>query len=500
VSDRATPVDLRAVPPDQPAGASAAHDKAIVSGVMWQGAMRWLSQVLAWSATIVVARRLSPEDYGISGTATVLLGLLMLVVDGGLGRALMLRRDKDPAVVAQAHGGAELVGLGAALLMLLAAWPLSRFYNEPRVAPVMVLLSLALQINGTNVVPMAVLQQRLEYRRVALIEFVRAIAQAGTVLVCAMLGLRYWSLAIGLVAGSIAARITTSRYITIGRQRPTREILGPTAHYARQMVIGVLAWYAYANSDFVVLGRVVGMSALGYYQFAWNIAQLPGEKLGNVLQAVILPFFGSIGDNKEALRHYYCLLSELMVGVMLPVLVGFVLVSPIAVPLIFGAKWEASVPLVQILLLSTSIATLALLSFHVLGATGQAMVGTRLNLGAVVVLPICFFLAAKLSGPRAVALVWLVAQPVLVGIPLVAMKSTIGLSIVEYFKALRAPVASCALMACAVFGVQVALGGAAPIVRLVAMCVAGAVVYAGAFRVLFPARVAAIVALWRSRK
>jgi O-antigen/teichoic acid export membrane protein len=413
---------------------------------------------------------------------------------------LMLRRDREPVIVEQAHGGSLLTGFGAAALMLIAAWPLSVFYNEPRVAPVMAVLSLALMLNGANVVPLAVLQQRLEYRRVALIEFVRAIAQASTVLVCAFLDFRYWSLALGLVVGSVAARIVTGRYVTIAARRPTRAVLGPTALYARQLVIGVLAWYAYANSDFVVLGRVVGMAALGYYQFAWNIAQLPGEKLGNVLQAVILPFFGAIGDNKEALRHYYCLLSELLIGVMLPVLVGFVLVSPIAIPMIFGAKWVASVPLVQILLLSTSIGTLALLSYHVLGATGQAMVGTRLNLVAAVLLPICFWAAARASGPRAVALVWLVAQPVLVGVPLYAMQSTIGLSVGQYFRALRAPFVSCAVMTLAVLAVGQLSGRVPAVVVLVIMCVTGAVAYAGAFRLLFPERVAAIVALWRSRK
>ena len=82
---------------------------------------------------------------------------------------------------------------------------------------------------------------------------------------------------------------------------------------ARHLVVSALAWYLYSNADFAVVGRVAGLSALGYYQFAWNVAQLPGEKLANVLQAVVLPFFGSIGDDRNALRHYFLILSELLV-------------------------------------------------------------------------------------------------------------------------------------------------------------------------------------------
>ena len=168
---------------DDSAG-SANHDQAIASGVMWQGALRWLSQALSWTATIVIARRLSPEDYGIAGTATVLVGLLCLITESGIGRAVVMRRDRDAAVVQEAHGAAIVVGFVSTLFMLLSAIPIARFYNEPRVAPVIAVLSVALLFSGANTVPLAVLQQQLQYRRLAAIDFGKAIAQASTVLVC----------------------------------------------------------------------------------------------------------------------------------------------------------------------------------------------------------------------------------------------------------------------------------------------------------------------------
>ena len=171
--------------PAPAAAGSAAHDKAITSGVMWQGALRWLSQVLSWSATIVIARRLSAEDYGIAGTATVLVGLLSLVTEGGLGRAIMMRRDRDEVVVEQSHGAAIMTGFAAAIVMLLAAYPVSRFYSEPRVLPVVAALSLALIFSGMNAIPLAVMQQQLQYKRLAAVEFGKAIVQAVTVLLCA---------------------------------------------------------------------------------------------------------------------------------------------------------------------------------------------------------------------------------------------------------------------------------------------------------------------------
>ncbi|HYW51030.1 MAG TPA: lipopolysaccharide biosynthesis protein [Gemmatimonadaceae bacterium] len=490
--------DEATVTTSTPAG-SAAHNEAIATGVMWNGALRWLSQVLSWSATIVIARRLSPGDYGMAGTATVLVGLLALVTEGGIGRAVVMRRDRDDVIVRQAHGAGITAGFGMALVMLLAAYPISRFYDEPRVMPLIAALSIALVFSGFNAIPLAVLQQRLEYRRLAAVEFVKAIVQAATVLAGALAGLRYWSLALGLIAGYVASVLMARRYITVQADRPTRAVLGPTVSYARELVVGSFAWYLYSNADFAVVGRVAGLTALGYYQFAWNVAQLPGEKLANVLQSVVGPFFGAIGDDRKMLKHYFLVLSELLVSIMLPVLCGFALVSSIAVPMIFGAKWLPSVPLMQVLVLCSAVGSVSLLSQHVLSATGQAAVNTRLNLGALLVLPLGFYLAARFYGPFAVAMVWLVAQPVLMGVPLARLKHTVGLSTTTYLLSLRAPVISSLVMSVAVLALARSMVNVVPIVQLLALSCLGAVVYIGVFMAFFRDRVDAIVMLWKSR-
>lgn len=496
----ATEPQPAAPPPPPPPVDRAAHNRAIATGVMWQGALRWLSQVLSWTATVMIARRLSPDDYGIAGTASVIVGLMSLVTDAGLGRALVLRRERDPMIIAQAHGAAMMLGASAALLMLLAAFPLARFYDDARVAPVVCLLALVPMISGLNTIPQAMMQQNLDYKRLAAMDFAKATVQATTVLLCALAGLRYWSLALGIVAGQIVATAIATSHTRVKPNMPQRRHLSTTLVYASHLVVSTLSWYLYSNSDFAVVGRVAGIAALGYYQFAWNIAQLPGEKLGNVLQSVVGPFFGSIGDDIQALRHYFLLLSELLVSIMLPVLCGFALVSPIAVPLLFGDKWVASIPIMQILVLCSAIGSLSQLSHHVLGATGQAAIGARMNLVAMVVLPIAFYVAARYSGVLAVASVWLVAQPFLVAYPLSRVKRTIQLSALEYIGRLRAPIVCTALMAGAVTMARpVAAEKLPPLLQLGALIGIGAVVYGASYWALFRQRVADIAAVWQVR-
>ena len=478
---------------------SVEHNRAIATGVMWSGALRWLSQVLAWTATIVVARRLSAEDYGIAGTATVFLGLLSLVTEGGVGRALVMRRERSPELLAQAHGASMLVGVAVSLLMMCLATPLALFFAEPRVALLVTTLAIVPLITGANSVPTAVLQQHLSYRRLAMIDFLKALVQAGSVLICALAGLRYWSLAIGVILGQLTSLLATRHYVRMKPATPRWASVAPTTSYARHLVLSSMAWYAYSSADFAMVGRVAGLAALGYYQFAWNIAQLPGEKLANVLQGVVGPFFGSIGDDRKLLRHYFLVLSELLMSIMLPVLFGFALVSPLAIPLIFGAKWATAVPVLQILVACASISSLSLLSQHVLTATGQASVATKLNVAALVVLPPAFFFAAREAGPIAVACVWLIAQPILTGVPLLRMQDTIGLSVREFIANLRAPLIAALVMSLGVFVVGRVASGLVPIVQLLLLSLTGVLIYLTIFLVFFRRRVDAMMSLWRAR-
>jgi teichuronic acid exporter len=476
------------------------HNRIIVNGVLWQGALRWLSQVLAWSATIVIARRLTPEDYGIASTATILVGLLSLVSEGGISRALVMRRDTSEPIIRQAHGASMMLGTFLAVMLAIAAYPIGQFYDDRRIVPLILALAPVLMLSGLNATPLAVLQQQLRYRRLAAIEFAKVSAQAVTVMVGAILGYGAWALAGGLLVGHVTAVVFTRRSVRLRALRPVRAVISPTISYARHLVVGSLAWYIYSNADFAVVGRVAGLTALGYYQFAWNMAQLPGEKLGNVLQMVVGPFFGSIGDDLRLLKHYFLLLSELLVSVMLPVLCGFALVSKTAIPLLFGDKWLPAVPIMQILVACAALGSLSTLSHHVLSATGNAATGTRVNLGALVVMPIAFYLAARLSGPMAVASVWLIAQPILMAVPLLKVRQAISLPVRTYLTSLRAPIVSSLGMVLAVLGADKLLYDAGAVTKLAVMCFGGAIIYVAIIWFGFRLRVEAMLAVWRSRR
>ena len=124
-----------------PSASSESLDQSLVHGLAWTSAARWGSQILSWASTLIVARLLTPEDYGLVGMASVYLGLVTMLSEFGLGTTVLALRDLTEEQVAQLHGFAVLFGLGSFALSCLMAWPLGSFFHSPQLPAVVESLS-----------------------------------------------------------------------------------------------------------------------------------------------------------------------------------------------------------------------------------------------------------------------------------------------------------------------------------------------------------------------
>lgn len=495
-----TPPDTTPDAPSPTAPDEAGLDGALASGVAWYASMRWVAQAAAWASTILVARLLSVTDMGLVGIAALFVTFSTYLTENGIARVLVLQRITDERLVRQLHGACLAVGATATALLALASPLIARFYRDERLVPLLVALSLAFTLGGLNAVPMARLQQRLAYKRLATNELLKSLAQTGTVLGLALAGARYWAPAAGILVAAATSAWLSGRLAWVRPARPAWRDLAAPLTYAWHVIVGSLLWYAYSNSDFAVVGRALDVTALGLYQFAWNIAQLPGEKITNVLQAVAGPLFGSVGDDRTLLRRYLLVVTESLAFVVLPVLVGFALVAQDAIPLIFGAKWLAAVRPLQVLVLYALSQNLMVLLGIALAAVGMARLATGTGLVFLAVLPPSFWFAARTGGITAVAMVWVVFQPLMFGIPLWYVRRSLALGFREYGRTLAGPVLASAIMAVAVYGAGLALTGRAALLRLALMVAVGAATYALVVLAAFRPRVLALRDVWMTAR
>jgi PST family polysaccharide transporter len=476
------------------------RDRSLASGVVWTAGAKWAAQVLSWASTLVVARLLTPADYGLIGMATVYLGLVQLVSEFGLGAAIVQKGDLTTSQIARINTLSLMIGVGLFGLSALVAGLLASFFGEPAVKWVVMALATTYVITSLQVVPNGLLARDLRFRRLATIEAADALVVTAVTLALALAGARYWSLVIGSIAGRVAGTVQ----FLLARRHPMawpRRLadLKRVLTFGWQVVVSRLSWYAYSNADFLVIGRLLGKVALGAYSFGWNIASIPAEKISAVMGRVTMPVFAQVQNDPAALTRYLVRLSEVLVFVVLPASIGMTLIAPDFVRFVLGEHWVAAIIPLQLLSAHVTVRCVNGLFSQALLAMGDTRRSMQIGLVQVAVMPALFVVGAKLGGAPGVAVAWLIGHPIITFTMLVRyVARRVEMSLRMLADALW-PAAACTLVMAAVVTIVrvLLLSGADTGVRLAGGVAAGAATYPLVMLAFFRPRVQRIAGALR---
>ncbi len=452
-------------------------DRSLVSGLGWTAGAKWLTQLLTWPATLIVAHLLAPSDFGLLAMAAVFMGLVSLLNEFGLGSAIVNRRDLSANQIAQINTLCVLFGCVGAIVCLVAAYPLSLLYRTPALVWVIFSLSGSLLITGFRTVPLSLMQRDFQFRGSALNESIGGIVQSGTVVLFVWLGFKYWS----LVLSSLLSSLVMTALIFAQRPHafawPRRRDVADAVEFGSHFVGARLAWYLYTNADFFVVGRVLGPAALGSYSLGWEFATLPVEKVTALIGRVSPPVFSAVRDDPVALRRYLIRLTSGIGLLTFPAGVGLALVSNDLVRFALGDKWLPAVVPLQILSIYAAFRSIMPLIAQVGNAVGLNRFVMRNSVAAALLLPIAFLIGSH-WGTSGVAFAWVVAYP-LVAVPLCAVVfRRIGMTMREFMSALWPAVSSAALLVPVVLVTRETLPGAwSPALRLSMEVGAGVITY-----------------------
>jgi len=459
--------------------ATADLDRSLVGGIAWTSGVTWLSQILSWGSTLIVLRHLAPTDYGLIGMALLYLGFVQMASELGVGAAVVRFRDLTTDQIRQLNGLSIIAGALGLLTSIAVAVPLGHFFRETRLPLVLVVMSSAFVISAFRVVPQALLQKRLQFRRLALIDGTQSIVGACSTLTLAVLGFRYWSLALGFVISATVYTILVVAQHPEGFRFPRLASIRQPLTFSGHMVLSRFAWYGYSNADFAVIGKVLGGAALGAYTLGWTLSGMTVEKITAVVGRVTPAFFCKVQKDLPALRRYLLLITEGLALVTFPACIGLSLVANDFVRLALGERWTAAILPVQLLAIVATVRSVQPLIAQVLFAIGQSKLAMRNSVLTALVLPACFFLASR-WGISGVAAAWLIIGPLMFSPLLLRTLKLIELPARRYFASLWAATSGCLVMVLAVISVDRAfLGGAPPYAALSVKIVVGALAYAG---------------------
>jgi O-antigen/teichoic acid export membrane protein len=452
-------------------------DGTLVRGIAWTGGVKWGAQVFAWASTLIVARLLTPDDYGLVGMATVYLGLVTMISEFGVGTTVLTLRELSESEIAQLNGFSILLGLFGFVVSCIAAVPVGIFFKSPRLPMVIVAMSTTFIITSFQSVPAALLQRDLKFKLMSLIDGTKTFILAGATVLFAWGGLRYWTLVLGAILSTL---IATS--LTLANRRhlillPRFRTLSHSLRFSWHVLMSRLSWYAYSNSDFVISGRVLGQLALGSYTVAWNLANIPVEKITGVLNSVTPALFSAVQKDKAALRRYLLNLTEAIALISLPLSVGLGLVAPDFVGVVLGQKWLPAVAPLRFLAFYVTVRSLTPLIPVVLNVVGESRFNMFSSIAMALVLPIGFYIGSH-WGNAGIAAAWMIAYPI-AALPMYwrAFRK-IEMPWLDYLRVLAPSALGSVLMAVVVLALQrsMSLGYSLPL-RLSATVLAGAVAY-----------------------
>ncbi|MGB0652289.1 MAG: MOP flippase family protein [Thermoplasmatota archaeon] len=321
-----------------------------------QQSLRWNltgsigKQVVNLAMMVVLARLLTPHEFGLVAMILVFQSFAVLFGELGFGAAIIQRKELEDRHLSSVFW--LNVGIGAllALIFFVGAPALAWFYDEPSLTALTRLTCLSFLLSGFTIVPRSLLQRDLAFRGLVAAELVANVAATALSITLAWLGYGAWALASWGV--TLAATLLVLMW-PLSRWRPrfsfdtgaVRDLLGFSSNV---FGVRVLAYWSH-NLDNLVIGKLLGTTTLGLYTRAYGILIIPVQNFGRSLGRVLFPVYSKLQDRPEALRRNHIRVLKAVAVAAFPCMVGLAMVAEPFIAVLYGDQWVSMAPLLRLL-------------------------------------------------------------------------------------------------------------------------------------------------------
>ncbi|MDK1387888.1 lipopolysaccharide biosynthesis protein [Sinorhizobium sp. 8-89] len=303
-------------------------------------AVKILTQILS---VIVLSRLLSPQDFGIVAMCAPVLAFIALFQDFGLTQATVQKSAITHDEVNCLFWVNVVVSVTLACLMLGAAPLIAAFYREPRVGPLISAMALQIVAYGLGAQHLALINRRMAFRRLALIEIASAIAGFCAAVAWTIVDRSYWALYAGTLTSAV---LPTLCYWANSRWRPGTprkvEGVGDLLNFGAGITGFNFANFFARNLDNILIGKYLGEAQLGLYDRAYKLLLFPLSQIANPLSKVMVPALSRLTGEPDRYRSAYLRVMPLMLIVTLPGVAAAVAIADVLIPFALGQQWRES--------------------------------------------------------------------------------------------------------------------------------------------------------------
>ena len=364
--------------------------RSLKSGAVTMGSQAVMF-IIQLGSTMILARILSPQDYGINAMAMTITGFAGMFSSFGLSTATVQRSDITHEQVSTLFWGNVLIGflisLATAAISPAAAW----FYKAPELLSVMLTLSVIFAITGMGVQHQALLIRQMRFFSIVSINVVSMLAGVVVAIIAGFAGFGYWALVFNLLTFVV---LNTTGYWWLCKWipgLPRRDTgVGRMIRFGSNLVGSNVVNYFPRHMDNVLIGRYLGSDALGLYSKAYQLLMMPITNLRNPLTRVAIPSLSRLQEDPEQYHDYFLKCVSLLAFLSMPVVAFMFVFSDQLIRLLLGPQWVGASEIFKILALAAFIQPVASTNEMVLISSGQGRLLLRLSVITAVVTCLSF--------------------------------------------------------------------------------------------------------------
>ncbi|MDB5988654.1 MAG: export protein [Herbaspirillum sp.] len=417
-----------------------------------------LGKLISLGTTLLLARLLSPADYGLMEIAMMFIGFVGFFNEIGMGAAIVQKTDLTSSEVngcfAIAVASSVVLFLGA----VLASYFIAIFFGHPQLQAMISTLALGFVIGAFGAIPEAFLRKEMQFKAIAGITILAIFIQSVASIALAVAGYGVWSLVWGSL---LSAAVSGIGFFVLSPWRPRgrygiREAVD-LAIYGMHVTTTRVFWFLYSNADRAIVGKLLGPAPLGIYGMAFSLATLPNSQITTLVINVASPLFSKLQNDLPRLSSVVLKLTRCIAYVTYPALLGMIACSRELIVVILGPKWiDCLIPFTALCIMGLIKSVDPLLS-QVLTSIGNVKKLAVYTAICAVVMSAAFAAGAWLDGLRGVSIAWVLVYPLLSIKLLRDVCRLIGMSIRDYYRSLWPVLCGAAAMGAVVLLIRQAL-------------------------------------------
>jgi len=430
--------------------------RAARSGV-WVYATNIAEQVFSFSRVIILARLLSPYDFGLVGIALLAVAVLDVLTVTGFEQGLIQKKGDIKSYLDTAWSVAVVRGVILALVLFGVAPLVSTFFESPAVLPILRVTAIYCLLHGLTNIGIVYFRKELDFGKQFIYRLSGTVADLAVAVTAALILRSAWALVFGLLAAS-AVRCVVSYIIHPYRPRFNFQ-LGQAKElfkFGKWLLASSIVVFLATQGDDAFVSKVLGITMLGFYQMAFRLGNLAASEIG-VISRVAFPIYSKLQDNIPVLRDTYLKIIRLVNFTAIPFAIGMFILAPQFTQLFLGDKWMPIVLALRIFAVSVIIRVIDGTGGALFYAVGRPDMAFKQDLARVITLAIAIYPLTMLWGMPGTALAVLLAVCASFPIWIFGSIKLGRIKIVDFLRTLLPPLISAAIMCAAIFGFGMAV-------------------------------------------